>query len=139
MSTESLRIGQKVMISRIVNEVDIEAFAKLSLDRNPVHFDEDFAAKTIFGRRIAHGMIGMALISGALTELMGNGNVWLSATIKFEKPVFIGDELSCTLTITELKRRGIATIEAVINKASGEVVISGTLQSMRFVNNPYAS
>jgi len=139
MSTESLRIGQKVMISRIVSEVDIEAFAKLSLDRNPVHFDEDFASKTIFGRRIAHGMIGMALISGALTELMGNGNIWLSATIKFEKPVFIGDELSCSLTITELKRRGIATIEAVINNTNGEVVISGTLQSMRFVNNPYAS
>jgi 3-hydroxybutyryl-CoA dehydratase len=134
MIGKTLQVGQNVSIARTIAEKDIETFAELSLDRNRVHFDEDFASKTIFGKRIAHGMVGAALISGALTELMGNGNIWLSVSIKFEKAIYIGDELTCILTITDINRRGIASIDVEVTNATGEKIISGSVQSMRFLS-----
>lgn len=134
MIGKTLQVGQNVSIARTIAEKDIETFAELSLDRNPVHFDEDFASKTIFGKRIAHGMVGAALISGALTELMGNGNIWLSVSIKFEKPIYIGDELTCILIITDINRRGVASIDVEVTSTSGEKIISGSVQSMRFLS-----
>jgi len=125
--------GDKTTLSRTVREEDVQIFADLSKDYNPVHFDEDFASKTIFGGRIAHGMIGAALISGALTKLMGDGNIWLSATINFKKPVFIGDNLTAHLTISEINRRGVADINVSIVKNDCEEVIGGSVQSMRLI------
>ena len=135
MSIGPLQTGQTVSVSRTVTEDDIEAFAELSFDRNPVHFDEDFASETIFRKRIAHGMIGAALISGALTKLMGKGNVWLSASIKFEKPIYIGDELTCTLTVSDINRRGVTSLGVEVKNACEEVLISGEVQSMRFTSD----
>lgn len=135
MSIGPLQTGQTVSVSRTVTEDDIEAFAELSFDRNPVHFDEDFASETIFGKRIAHGMIGASLISGALTKLMGKGNVWLSASIKFEKPIYIGDELTCTLTVSDINQRGVASLDIEVKNARKEVLISGDVQSMRFTSD----
>lgn len=134
MSTETLTVRQSVSISRTITEQDVDTFAELSLDRNLIHFDDKFASKTIFGKRIAHGMIGAALISGALTELMGSGNIWLSAEIKFEKPIFIGDKLTSCLTIREINRRGVASIDVRIDNERGETVISGSVQSMRTIS-----
>ena len=125
-------VGATISLSRKVAQEDIESFGKLSLDKNPIHFDDDFAAKSMFGKRIAHGMIGAFLISGALTKLMGEGNVWLSLSLKFAKPVYIGDKISCTLTVKEIDRRGIATIDAEIVNEEQEKVTYGSLQSMRF-------
>lgn len=132
MSKEPLQIGQSVGLERRVCEKDIESFAELSLDRNPVHFNEDFASKTIFGQRIAHGGIGMALISGALTKLMGEGNIWLSVSLKFEKPILIGALLTCSLKVKDIDQRGVATIDVEVANEEKEVLISGNVRSMRF-------
>jgi acyl dehydratase len=83
---------------------------------------------------IAHGGIGAALISGALTQLMGEGNIWLSVSIQFKKPIYIGDELTCSLTISDIDRRGVASANVEVTNASSEVIISGTIKSMRFVS-----
>jgi len=99
-----------------------------------VHFDEEFASRTIFGRRIAHGGIGDALVSGAPTRLMGDGNIWLSASMKFEEPIHIGDQLHCALTVSDIDRRRVASIDVEIANSRGEIVISGSIQSMRFVS-----
>ena len=133
MTQDIIQVGQSACITRTITEQDIETFAKLSLDRNPIHFDEAFAAGTLFGRRIAHGMLGMALISGALTALMGAGNIWISSSVKFEKPIFIDDTLTCTLTVTEVARRGVADINVLIENDRSETIISGSVKSMRFV------
>jgi 3-hydroxybutyryl-CoA dehydratase len=134
MNMGALQPGKRVSVSRVVKEEDIETFAGLSLDRNPVHFDEEFASRTVFGRRIAHGGIGAALISGALTQLMGVGNIWLSVSIQFKKPIYIGDELICSLTLSDIDRRGVASANVEITNANNEVIISGTIKSMRFVS-----
>ncbi len=133
MSKEDLKVGRQVSVSRKITKNDVESFAELSGDRNPIHFDADFAEKTIFQKPVAHGMIGASLISGALTELMGSGNVWLSLSLKFEKPVYIGDEIVCTLTIRDVNRRGMATIAVEIKNLADETVLSGHVESMRFL------
>ena len=125
------QIGKTVSIIRKIRETDLEKFAELSLDRNAVHFNEKFAVKTLFGNRIAHGMLGASLMSGALTKLLGDGNIWLFAKINYDKPIFIGDTLTCKLTIEDIDRRGIATLLASIQNDNGIQVISGELRSMR--------
>lgn len=129
----ALDIGQCVSLKRTIEARDVEDFARLSLDRNPVHFDEEFAKKTIFERPVAHGLIGASLLSGALTQMMGAGNIWLDASIRFKKPVFVGDELEVQLTIKEIDRRGVATLDAVISNQSGDTVVEGELRSMNFL------
>ncbi len=135
MNKTTLQAGQTASVSRVISEKDIEAFAELSLDRNPVHFDDKFASTTIFGKRIAHGMVGAALISGCLTELLGEGNILLSASIKFEKAIYLGDALTCILSTTDVNRRYLASIDVKVANAKGETVISGSVQSMRFVSD----
>ncbi len=132
MSLSRPQVGAQVAVTRTVQEEDLETFARLSLDRNPVHFDETFAARTFFGKRVAHGMLGAALISGALTELMGEGNVWLSASIVFQNPILPGDTLECLLQVEDVNRRGVADISVHIRNGRGESVITGAVQSMRF-------
>lgn len=127
----ALEPGRQVSLTRQVTDEDIEVFADLSMDRNRIHFDGEFAARTVFGKKIAHGMISAALISGALTELMGDGNVWLSMSLDFKKPVHVGEVVTCTLTIREVARRTIASISVEVLNSASEPVIVGTVTSMR--------
>lgn len=131
VSKRSLKIGQEVVVSRTISEADVAAFAELSLDTNPVHFDDAYAAKTLYGKKIAHGMISAALISGALTELMGNSNVLLAMNLEFRKPVYVGDEITCRAIIVEIERRNVARIEVEVGVAGSDPAIVGTVRSMR--------
>jgi acyl dehydratase len=126
-----LKVGDHTQLERTLLEEDLEAFAKMSLDRNRIHFDHEFAKKSYFGKPIAHGMIGAALISGALTKLVGDGNLWLDAIIKFQKPIFVGDVLQITLTVQEINRRGVITIDVRICNKTDEIVILGEVKSMQ--------
>jgi len=93
-----LAIGDTFTKSRTITDELIRAFAELSGDHNPIHLDEDFAAKTRFGRRIAHGMLSGAFISAVLGfEFRERKIVYLSQTMKFTAPVFIGDTVTTTV------------------------------------------
>ncbi len=106
---EDLEIGMARSVSKIITDDDIRAFARISLDHNPVHLDEDYAQDTIFGGRIAHGMLTAALISAVIGEqLPGHGSVYLGQSLKFMAPVRPGDRVDATvsvLTIDHSKRR----------------------------------
>lgn len=109
-----------------VTDEMVRSFAKMSGDFNPIHVDEDFAKQTRFGRRIAHGMITGALISSALVKVFGQGGVYLGQTMKFVQPVFIDDVLVVTLTVASVrKEKGIASIETLVKKKTGETVVKG--------------
>jgi len=125
-------VGSKVSIERTINNKDVKIFAELSKDYNLVHFDDEFASNTIFKKRIAHGMIGVSLISGCLTKLMGDGNIWLSQSINFLKPIFIGDTLTAHLIVTAFDKRKVANISIKIMNDSSELVIDGYVRSMQF-------
>ena len=89
---EDLEVGMIRTLQKQVTDADIEMFATISTDRNPVHLDEEYARDTIFEGRIAHGMLTASLISAVIGEqLPGHGTVYLGQTLKFMAPVRPGD------------------------------------------------
>ncbi len=123
---EDLSVGQTATMTRAVSEADITAFAAVSGDNNPVHLDEAFAQSTMFKGRIAHGMLSAAYISAVIgTQLPGPGAIYLSQSMKFRRPVRIGDEVVTTVTITALDtERGHATF-ATVCQVNGKSVVEG--------------
>lgn len=112
---EDLAVGQAAEITRVVTAVDIDAFAAVTGDTNPVHIDEDFARTTAFGGRVAHGMLSAGFISAVLgIKLPGPGAIYLSQNLRFRRPVKIGDAVTARATVVELnERRGHATFSTV--------------------------
>ncbi|MCB1338685.1 MAG: MaoC family dehydratase [Maritimibacter sp.] len=106
---EDLEIGMMRSLTKQVTDRDIELFAEVSTDRNPVHMDDDYARDTIFEGRIAHGMFSAALISAVIGEqLPGHGTVYLGQTLKFIAPVRPGDRVTAEVTVLDIdfaKRR----------------------------------
>src|SRR5437763_12702879 len=100
---EDLSVGMTETLEKTVSSNDVVGFAELTGDRNPIHLSEHFAAKTSFGRRIAHGLYTASLISAVLgTRLPGPGAVYVSQTLNFRAPVRIGDTVEVTVTVAEL-------------------------------------
>jgi acyl dehydratase len=122
-----LKIGDKFSTSKKITDEVIRAFAELSGDYNPIHLDEEFAAKTRFGKRIAHGMITGALISAVLgNEFRERKIVYLSQTMKFTAPVFIDDTVTATATVTNIREdKPIVTTSTVCTNQNGETVVTG--------------
>ena len=127
---DEISVGQTANYQRSVSEKDIVLFAEISGDRNPVHLDEDFAASSRFGERIAHGMLTGAYISAALAmELPGPGTVYLSQSLRFRLPVKIGDEIRVDLEVTEKnERRQQITLDCKAVNQAGKVVASGSAE-----------
>jgi len=127
-----LAIGDTFTKSRTITDELIRAFAELSGDHNPIHLDEDFAAKTRFGRRIAHGMLSGAFISAVLGfEFRERKIVYLSQTMKFTAPVFIGDTVTTTATVRNIREdKGIVTLETTCTKQDGTVAVQGQAMVM---------
>ncbi len=122
-----LSVGDTAEITRTIAQSDIEAFAEVTGDRNPVHLDDEFAKTTRFGRRIAHGMLTASLISSVLANhLPGEGSVYLGQTLQFVAPVFPGDEVTARVTVVEVREnRPIVKLETVCVNQRGETVIRG--------------
>ena len=103
---EDLSIGMVSSYKKTITAEDIEAFAAVTGDSNPVHLDADYAATTPFKARIAHGMMSAGLISTVLgTQLPGPGCIYLDQQIKFRAPVFIDDTVVATVTVEEINQR----------------------------------
>ena len=121
------KVGDAATRSKTITDEDIRAFAELSGDRNPVHLDDEYAAGTRFGRRIAHGMIAASLVSAALAnELPGPGSVYLSQTLRFVAPVFPGDTVTARVEVTKVREdKPVVTLETVCTNERGERLIEG--------------
>jgi 3-hydroxybutyryl-CoA dehydratase len=106
---EDIELGMTRHLRKLVTDRDIEMFAEVSTDRNPVHLDDDYAQDTIFEGRIAHGMLTAGLISAVIGEqLPGHGTVYLGQTLKFLAPVRPGDTVVAEVEVTAIdhgKRR----------------------------------
>src|SRR5918992_4164530 len=100
----SFKVGDSAEISKTITDEDIRTFSELTGDRNPVHLDDEYAARTRFGRRIAHGMIAASLLSAVLAnELPGHGTVYLSQTLRFNAPVFLGDTVTARVVVKHVR------------------------------------
>ncbi len=123
---EDLSVGRSAERAHVVAEADITAFAELSGDFNPVHMDEDFAATTAFGGRIAHGMLSATFISAVLGEtLPGHGAIYISQALRFRRPVRIGDEVTARVTVTAIDEAKARVSLDTVCLVGGKAVIEG--------------
>lgn len=123
---KQIDVGHTASITVQVTDKMVRQFAELSGDHNPIHLDDEYAKKSRFGQRIAHGMIVGALISRALVDGIGGGGIYLGQSMKFVNPVFIDDTIVITIKVTGIRReKGIATVETNAAKANGDVVVKG--------------
>ena len=122
-----IKLGDSAEITKTISQTDVQTFADLTGDHNPVHVDEEFAKTTRFGRRIAHGMLTASLISAVLANhLPGEGSVYLGQTLKFVAPVFPGDEITARVTVREVREdKPILKLETVCVNQRDELVIRG--------------
>jgi 3-hydroxybutyryl-CoA dehydratase len=123
---EDLSVGRSAARTRTVSEADIVAFAEVTGDTNPVHLDEAYAAATRFGGRIAHGMLAAGFISAVLgVDLPGPGAIYLSQSLRFRRPVRIGDTVEAKATVSAIDgAKAQVTLETVCTVA-GKVVVDG--------------
>src|SRR6186997_2675745 len=123
------KVGERAERSMRIGDQQIEAFAQLSGDRNPVHFDDAFAKRIGFEGHIAHGALTSALLSAVLgMDLPGPGSVFLEQRIRFLKPVRPGDTITATLEVVRVRDdKPIITLAASITNDSGTRVADGEL------------
>ena len=127
LNNMTFKVGDTAEITRTIEQADVQAFADLTEDHNPIHVDESFAKTTRFGRRIAHGMLTASLISSVLaSKLPGEGSVYLGQTLQFVAPVFPGDEITARVTVREIREdKPILKLETLCLNQRGDVVIRG--------------
>jgi 3-hydroxybutyryl-CoA dehydratase len=120
---EDIEIGMRRHLRKVVTDRDIELFAEISTDYNPVHLDDDYARDTIFEGRIAHGMLTAGLISAVIGEqLPGHGTVYLGQSLKFLAPVRPGDMVFAEVVVKEIDHsRRRVTLEC--HCAVGDTVV----------------
>lgn len=127
MRIDEIAVGARATFSKTVTDADVVAFAEATGDVNPVHLDDAAAARSIFGQRIAHGMLGAGIISAALgTQLPGPGTIYLGQTLRFTKPVRIGDTVTATVEVLEVlpeKRR--VRLATICRNQRGDIVLEG--------------
>jgi len=123
---EDLTLGLSAERTHVVTEADITAFAEVSVDFNPVHMDEAFAATTQFKSRIAHGMLSAAWLSALIAgELPGPGSIYLSQSLRFRRPVRIGDEVVSRIEVTAIDAEKARVTLATVCSVGGKPVLEG--------------
>lgn len=127
---DEIAIGDTTTYTRLITNREVEAFAAISGDHNPLHLDPEYAATTAFGECIAHGMLTGALISASIAmQLPGPGSVYLSQNIQFRSPVMLGDTLTVTLTVTDKHaKRPWVTLQCEVANQEGKAVAKGEAQ-----------
>lgn len=128
---DQLQPGMTASIAKTVTETDIILFAGISTDINPAHLDEEYAKNTMFGGRIAHGMLSAGFISAVLANhLPGPGTIYMSQSLKFKAPVRPGDTVRATVTVKEVNvAKNRVTLDTVCTVAD-KTVIEGECMMM---------
>ena len=133
LAYDEIKIGDDASLSRTITEAHIVIYAGVTGDVNPVHVDAEYAAKSMFGERIAHGMLVAGLISAVLgTQLPGPNSIYLGQDLKFKAPVKIGDTVTVVVTVTEKREdKPIMKLQTTVTNQRGEVVVDGTAVMMK--------
>jgi len=117
---EDIKVGMSAGLTHTITEQDIELFGQATGDRNPVHFDEDFARKTVFRGRVAHGALVVGYVSSVIgNQLPGPGTIFGGAKIEFKAPLRLGDTVTVTCTVRSIDGRNvlldcIATVDGAV-------------------------
>ena len=123
---EDINLGMKASYSHTITKSDIETFADLSGDHNPVHVNDVYAETSKFGKRVAHGLLSASFFSGLFgTQLPGPGCLYVSQNLKFRRPVFIGDTVVAEVEVIKLDVKRRRVFFSTVAQVGGKTVITG--------------
>ena len=124
---EGLKVGDTFIVSRTFGEKDVKDFARMTEDYNPVHFDERFAKVKNLKGKICHGL----LVGSMVTEIGGQIG-WFASKLdfRFKRPVYFGDTITCSLTVSCMAGRGLTEAKAVLRNQEEEIVIEAFLKGI---------
>ena len=123
---EDMEIGLSRSIAKVMGDVEIESFAKISEDRNPIHLNDEAGKASIFKSRVVHGMLSASLFSALLGEyLPGHGAIYLSQTLQFTKPVYPGDKVVASVTVININNNKKQVTLKCEAKVGDKLVIKG--------------
>src|SRR6266481_1295724 len=119
-----LEVGQRARRTQTVTSEDVKLYARLTGDRNPLHFDADFAARTRFGRRVAQGGIAAGMLNALVAmDLPGPGTVFMSQSLKYLAPTYLGDTVTAEIEVLALKSdKPVCQLRATITNQAGAVL-----------------
>lgn len=129
---DEIKVGDRAVLQRRITEEDIEKFAEVTGDKNPVHLDEEYARNSFFGRRIAHGMLTAGLISTLLGNVLpGPGTIYLRQELKFKAPVYPGELITAAVEVSardDARRR--LRLKTWCSSEEGKTVLEGEAEVM---------
>ena len=127
MNPLGLEVGQRARRTKTVTARDVELYTEITGDRNPLHFDADFAARTKFGRLVAQGGITAGMLNALVAmDLPGPGTVFMSQTLRYLAPTYLGDTLTAEVEVLALKPdKPVCQLKATITNQDGTVVLEG--------------
>lgn len=120
-------VGQEVCEEKVFDVSDVEHFAQISGDCNPIHLDEDYAKRSRFGGTIVHGLLVSGLISKIIgMDLPGEGSIYIEQNLQFRRPVYVGEKVIAKVKINDIdKERNIYSLETNVYNIKNECVIKG--------------
>jgi acyl dehydratase len=123
----TLQVGQRARRSKTVTARDVELYAEITGDRNPLHFDADFAGRTRFGRLVAQGGITAGMLNALVAmDLPGPGTVFMSQSLRYLAPTYLGDTLTAEVEVLAVKPdKPVCQLKATITNQDGTVVLEG--------------
>jgi len=127
-----LEIGQSASQTMEITQANVETFGQITNDLNPMHFDEEYASKTMFRHRIAHGMYIGSLFSRIFgMDIPGEGTIYISQSLRFRRPVYFGDVIEAVVTVKAIdKERNRVVFDCAASNQNGEVVVLGEAELM---------
>ncbi len=123
----NLKVGDKATLSKAFTENEVELFAEISFDDNPVHLNQEYSESTVFGQRIVHGLLVSSLFSGLIGgKLPGHGTVYLGQSLAFKAPVYINEKVEASVEVVKIREdKPIVTLKTLCLKSDGTVAIEG--------------
>lgn len=126
ISIEEIREGMEATYSQTVTDADVKAYAGLSGDRNPAHMDDEYASNSRYKKRIAHGMISSSYFSALFgTKIPGEGCVYVAQSLQFKRPVYLGDTVIATVSVTKVDLDKRRVFFRTTCKVKNKIVIDG--------------
>jgi len=126
MSKYKYKIGDKISIIRIFTSEDVEKYSEITGDTNPIHLNEEYAAKSIFKKRVVHGIYTISLFSKIFgTIYPKQGGIYLTQNCRFLKPIFIGEKITAEVELIDINEKMIGEFNTICYNSKGEIVVQG--------------
>lgn len=126
LKIEDIEVGMEVSYSQTITDSDVKEFSEISGDKNPVHLDDEYASKSRYKKRIAHGLMSASYFSALFgTKIPGEGCVYVAQSLQFKRPVYLEDTVTATVIVTNIDLKKRRVFFRTICKVKNKIVIDG--------------